>query len=70
MTNRKKLTMKEVTKRLDFWLQQIIQTQKATEYIHKVLSFYIDYKGDKDEFAEHSTKKEKARQKQQQSEET
>jgi hypothetical protein len=42
----KKLTIKEVTKRLDFCLQQIIQTQKATEYIHKVISFYIKYKGD------------------------
>ena len=55
--SKKKLTMKEVKDRLDFCLQRIIESQKAIEYIHKIVSFYIDYKGDLDKYTKYLEKK-------------
>ena len=65
-----KLTGKQVEYNLARLYQDMGQLGQIVNSIGNMVVEYIDYKGDKDEFAEHSTKKEKARQKQQQSEET
>ena len=56
-----KLTGKQVEYNLARLYQDIGQLGQIVNSIGNMVVEYIDYKGDKDEFAEHSTKKEEKR---------
>ena len=43
MANKKKLTMKEVERRLDFLLKQLVAIQTVTGNMNKIVAFYIEY---------------------------
>lgn len=64
-----KLTGKQVEHNLARLYQEIGQLGQIVNSIGNMVVEYIDYKGDKDGFAEHSTKKEKARAEQEKPEE-
>ena len=64
-----KLTGKQVEHNLARLYQELGQLGQIVNSIGNMVVEYIDYKGDKDGFAEHSTKKEEAARKQRQSEE-
>ena len=63
-----KLTGKQVEYNLARLYQEIGQLGQIVNSIGNMVVEYIDYKGDKDGFAEHSTKKEKDRAEQKDSE--
>ena len=58
-----KLTGKQVEYNLARLYQDMGQLGQIVNSIGNMVVEYIDYKGDKDEFAEHSTKKEESRRK-------
>jgi len=63
-----KLTGKQVEANLARLYQEIGQLGQIVNSIGNMVVEYIDYKGDKDGFAEHSTKKEAAAREQKDSE--
>jgi hypothetical protein len=65
-----KLTGKQVEYNLARLYQEQGQLGQIINSIGNMVVEYIEYKGDKDGFAEHSTKKEEAARKQQESKET
>ena len=63
-----KLTNKQIEYNLSRLFQEQAHLGSIVNSIGNMIVEYIDYKGDKDGFAEHATKKEEAARKQQESE--